>query len=136
MHFGHSIDGAGPLDTEVRSGVTRGGGPEGSDGTGDKETEAVLQGQIQHVVKTYLENMKMSCLDSSDIMYHTRAFGTLCVGAILEQTCDVDLASQGHISLPYGTEQSTVVDQPSDPVVHNQLPEVLVVQHISIHKWA
>ncbi|TNN83131.1 hypothetical protein EYF80_006738 [Liparis tanakae] len=46
VHFGHAIDGLRSLDTEVRGRVTRGRGTERSNGAGDKEAQAVLQGQI------------------------------------------------------------------------------------------
>lgn len=51
MHFGHAVDGSRPLDTEVRGWVTRRRWTERSDGAGDKEAQAVLQGQVQHIMK-------------------------------------------------------------------------------------
>ncbi|MEQ2180413.1 hypothetical protein GOODEAATRI_000990, partial [Goodea atripinnis] len=46
MHFGDTIDGSRTLDTEVRGRVTWRGRTKRSNGTGDKETKAVLQGQV------------------------------------------------------------------------------------------
>lgn len=57
-------------------------------------------------------------------------------GMCTQQTCDVDLACQSHISLAHSTKQSAVVDQPSDTIIYNQLSEKSVVQHISVNKWA
>lgn len=54
----------------------------------------------------------------------------------IQLTCDVDLACQSHVSLAHGTEQSAVVDQPSDTIIYNQFSEKFVVQHISVNKWA
>lgn len=51
MNFGHAIDGTRPLDTEVRGWVTWGRWTKRSDGTGDKEAQAVLQSQVQHIMK-------------------------------------------------------------------------------------
>lgn len=54
----------------------------------------------------------------------------------LKQTCDVDLARQGHVGFAHGAEQSAVVDQPCDAIVDDEFPEKFVVQHVSVHKWA
>lgn len=51
VNFGHAVDGARPLDAEVGGRVTRGRWAKRSNGAGDKEAQAVLQGQVQHVVK-------------------------------------------------------------------------------------
>lgn len=59
VNFGYTIDGSRPLDTEVRSRVTGRRWPKGSDGAGDKETQAVLQGQIQHVMKAWRDSRKV-----------------------------------------------------------------------------
>ncbi len=45
-------------------------------------------------------------------------------------TGDVNRACQGHVSLSNSTEESAVVNQPSDAVVHHNLPQVLVVQDV------
>lgn len=55
---------------------------------------------------------------------------------VVKQTCDVDLARQGHIGLADGAEQSAVVDQPCDAIVDDEFSEKFVVQHVSVHKWA
>ncbi|KAG7258219.1 hypothetical protein CRUP_036168, partial [Coryphaenoides rupestris] len=52
VDLGDAVDGAGPLDAEVGGGVARGGGAEGADGAGDEQTQAVLRGDVQDVVKT------------------------------------------------------------------------------------
>lgn len=57
-------------------------------------------------------------------------------GVCIQQTCDVYLACQSHVSLAHSTKQSTVVDQPSDTIIYNQFSEKFVVQHIGIYKWA
>lgn len=57
-------------------------------------------------------------------------------GVYIQQTCDVDLACQSHVSLAHSAEQSAVVDQPSDTIIYNQFSEKFVVQHISVYKWA
>lgn len=57
-------------------------------------------------------------------------------GVYIQQTRDVDLACQSHISFAHSTEQSAVVDHPSDAVVYNQFSQIFVVQHISVYKWA
>lgn len=51
VHFGHAVDGPGPLDAEVRGWVARRRWAERSDGTGDKEAQTVLQGQVQHIME-------------------------------------------------------------------------------------
>lgn len=51
VNFGYAVDGTRPLDAEVGGGVTRGRWTKRSNGTRDKEAQAVLQGQVQHVVK-------------------------------------------------------------------------------------
>ena len=53
VHLGHTINGAGSLHAEFRSGVPGGGGPEGPDGAGDKHTQVVLQGHVQDVVEPW-----------------------------------------------------------------------------------
>lgn len=51
MNFGHAVDGTRPLDAEVGGRVTRRRWTKRSNGAGDKEAQAILQGQVQHVVK-------------------------------------------------------------------------------------
>lgn len=51
MDLGHSIDGPGSLDTEVRGRVPGRGGPESSDGAGDEQTQPVLRCNVQDVVE-------------------------------------------------------------------------------------
>lgn len=51
VDFGDTVDGARPLHAEIRRGVTRRGGTEGTDGAGDEETQAVLCCNVQDVVK-------------------------------------------------------------------------------------
>lgn len=51
MNFGYAVDGTRPLDAEVGGRVTRGRWTKCSNGTRDKEAQAVLQGQVQHVVE-------------------------------------------------------------------------------------
>lgn len=51
MDLGHSIDGPGSLDTEVRGRVPGRSGPEGSDGAGDEQTQPVLRCNVQDVVE-------------------------------------------------------------------------------------
>lgn len=51
MHFGHAVDGSRSLDTEVRGWVTWRRGTKCSNGAGDEESQAVLQSQVQYVMK-------------------------------------------------------------------------------------
>lgn len=51
VNFGHPIDGSRSLDTEVRRRVTRRRGTKCSNGARDKEAQAVLQSQVQHIMK-------------------------------------------------------------------------------------
>lgn len=50
VHLGDTVDRARPLHTQIRSGVTWGGGAEGSDGAGDEQTQSVFSGNIQNIV--------------------------------------------------------------------------------------
>lgn len=51
VDFGDSIDGARSLHTQIWCRVSGRGGSKGTDGTGDKQTQAVLRGNVQDVVK-------------------------------------------------------------------------------------
>lgn len=51
MHFGHAVDGSRSLDTEVRGWVTWRRWTKRSNGAGDKESQAVLQSQVQYIMK-------------------------------------------------------------------------------------
>lgn len=51
-------------------------------------------------------------------------------------TGDVDGSGEGHVGLADGAEQGAVVDQPSDAVVHHDLPQVLVVQNVRVDERA
>lgn len=55
MHFGHAVDGSRSLHTEVRGRVTWRRRAECSDGAGDKEAKAVLQGQVQYIMKAWAD---------------------------------------------------------------------------------
>ena len=52
VDLGDPVDGARPLDAQVWRGVARRGGPEGTDGAGDKEAQAMFCCNVQNVVKT------------------------------------------------------------------------------------
>lgn len=47
-------------------------------------------------------------------------------------TSDVDVACQSYIGLSHGTEQGTVMDQPGDAVVDNDLTKVFIVQDVRV----
>lgn len=49
---------------------------------------------------------------------------------------DVHRTSEGNISLSNSTEEGTVVNQPGDAVVHNDFPQVLVVQDVRVDEGA
>lgn len=51
MDFGDTIDGARSLYAEIWRRVAGGSGTEGTDGAGDKQTQAVLRCNVQDVVK-------------------------------------------------------------------------------------
>lgn len=51
-------------------------------------------------------------------------------------TSDVNGAGQGHVSFSNSTEEGAIVNQPSDAVVHHNLPQVLVVQDVRIYERA
>lgn len=51
MNFGDAVDGPRSLHAQVWSGVPGRGGPEGADGAGDEESQAVLGRDVQDVVK-------------------------------------------------------------------------------------
>ncbi len=51
MDFGDTIDGARSLHAEIWRRVAGGSGTEGTDGAGDKQTQAVLRCDVQDVVK-------------------------------------------------------------------------------------
>lgn len=51
-----------------------------------------------------------------------------------KHTSYVDSPCQGHISFPNSTEKSTVMHQPSDSVVDNNLSQVLIVQNVRVDK--
>lgn len=52
MDFRDAVNGAGPLHAQIGRGVARGRGSEGTDGAGDKQTQAVFGGDVQDVVET------------------------------------------------------------------------------------
>lgn len=51
MHFGDAVDSARSLYADIWRRVTRGSGTEGTNGAGDKQTQAVLCCNVQDVVK-------------------------------------------------------------------------------------
>lgn len=51
-------------------------------------------------------------------------------------TSYVDSPGQGYISFPNSTEKSTVMHQPGDPVVDNNLSQVFIVQNVRVDKGA
>lgn len=51
MDFGDTIDGAGPLYTEVWGGVSGRGGTKGTNGARDKETQAMFCSNVQDIVQ-------------------------------------------------------------------------------------
>lgn len=55
MNFGYAVDGTRPLDAEVWGRVTRRRRTKRSNGAWDKEAQAVLQGQVQNVVKAWMD---------------------------------------------------------------------------------
>lgn len=46
MDFGDAVNGARPLDAEIRGGVSGRGGAKRSNGAGDEETHGVLKSQV------------------------------------------------------------------------------------------
>lgn len=51
VDFGDAIDGARSLHAQIWRRVSGRGGSEGTNGAGDKQTQAVLRGNVQDVVK-------------------------------------------------------------------------------------
>ena len=47
-----------------------------------------------------------------------------------EQTSDVDVPGQCDVALPHSRQDSGVVHQPADVVVHHNLTQVLMVQDV------
>lgn len=66
MDFGDTVDGARSLHAEVWRGVAGGSGPEGSDGAGDEETQAVLRCDVQDVVQPYEKQRRRIRTQHSD----------------------------------------------------------------------
>lgn len=51
---------------------------------------------------------------------------------LLSLTSNIDSSGQRDVCLSNSTEQSAVVEQPSYPIIHHYLPQILVVQDIRV----
>lgn len=51
-------------------------------------------------------------------------------------TSNVDSPGQGHIRFPNSTEKGTIMHQPGDPVVDDNLSQVFIVQNVRVDKGA